>query len=486
MVEEPSEDKAVAHDARRRRARCATHHGVQLLDEAIRSAVTAFQRYIPDRQLPDKAVSLLDTACARVAISQHAVPPPVEDARRTIESLELGARPSSIASEAVGIDTGDRKSVAELALAEVRASVSRSSRRAGRPRAGARRADPARSPTPSCARQPIDGGDKGNRVDRAEAPRAPSRGLERELAAMQGESPLILPSVDEQAVAAVVSDWTGIPVGRMVRNEIETVLGLADLLGKRVDGPVARARAHREAHPDRARRAREPGQADRRVPARRTLGRRQDRDGARARRGALRRRAERHHDQHERVPGGAHGLDAQGLAAGVRRLRRGRRAHRGGAARPYSVVLLDEVEKAHPDVHELFFQVFDKGWMEDGQGTRVDFKNTIILLDVERGQRRPHAPVRTGQSSCQPDDGSPEGAPPGPARRSFPPRCSGAWSIIPYYPLSDDDARTHRAPAARSHRARASASSTRSRSSTTRRSSTSSRAAAPRSRAAAG
>ena len=149
---------------------------------------------------------------------------------------------------------------------------------------------------------------------------------------LQGESPLIMPSVDAQAVASVVSDWTGIPVGRMVKNELESMLRLGEIARPARHRPAARPRHDRQAHPDLARAARQPEQADRRLHAVRHVGRRQDRDRARARRSALRRRAERHHDQHERVPGGPHRLHAEGLAAGLRRLRRRRHPDRGGAA----------------------------------------------------------------------------------------------------------------------------------------------------------
>ena len=148
---------------------------------------------------------------------------------------------------------------------------------------------------------------------------------------LQGESPLIMPTVDAQAVASVVADWTGIPVGPHGEERARDVLRLGETLGQRVIGQQHGAGHDRPAHPDLARAARQPEQADRRVHAVRHLGRRQDRDRARAGRGAVRRRAERHHHQHERVPGGAHGLHAQGRAAGLRGLRRRRHPDRGGA-----------------------------------------------------------------------------------------------------------------------------------------------------------
>ncbi len=427
-VEEPAEDKAVImmrHVAGAMRA----HHGVDLLDEAIVAAVSLSKRYIPDRQLPDKAVSLLDTACARVAISQHAVPPPVEDARRAIESLELEL--SIIGSEeAVGIDVGDRREVAAQSLKETRERLAELE---GRWKVEAGLVERLRGARADLRRPPAGGApaDEGDGRGRFEALAA----IERELATLQGEHPLVLPLVDEQAVAAVVSDWTGIPVGRMVRNEIETVLRLAAILGQRVIGQdhaleliakrIQTARAGLE-NPDK------PigvfllvgpsgvGKTETALTLAEALyGGEQN---------VITINMSEFQEAHtvstlKGAPPGYVGYGEGGvLTEAVRR-------------RPYSVVLLDEVEKAHPDVHELFFQVFDKGWMEDGQGTRVDFKNTIILLtsnagsDVlmalcEGGKQLP--PAADLQAAIRPA-----------LLQVFPAALVGRMSVVPYYPLSD-------------------------------------------------
>ena len=427
-VEEPSEEKAIImmrHVAGAMRA----HHGVDLLDEAIVAAVSLSKRYIPDRQLPDKAVSLLDTACARVAISQHAVPPPVEDARRAIESLELEL--SIITSEeAVGIAVGNRRSVATEALSETRGRLAELEGRWKSESGLVERLRGARAELrrPATGATPADGGDTRGRFEALAA-------IERELAALQGEHPLVLPLVDEQAVAAVVSDWTGIPVGRMVRNEIETVLRLADLLGKRVIGQdhaleliakrIQTARAGLE-NPDK------PigvfllvgpsgvGKTETALTLAEALyGGEQN---------VITINMSEFQEAHtvstlNGAPPGYVGYGEGGvLTEAVRR-------------RPYSVVLLDEVEKAHPDVHELFFQVFDKGWMEDGQGTRVDFKNTIILLTSNAGSDvlmalceggRALPPAADLQAAIRPA-----------LLQVFPAALVGRMSVIPYYPLSD-------------------------------------------------
>ena len=430
VIEEPSEEKATLM-MRGIAGPLEKHHGVQLLDEAIRAGVTLSHRYIPDRQLPDKAVSLLDTACARVAISQHGVPPEVEDARRTIESLDMEI--ALIDRErAVGIDTGDRRAVAEQSLVEVR---DRLTKLEARWKAEKALVDSILAIRDELRKGSSDKGEKAGPADRAER-LTHLAGLEHELDAMQGESPLILPSVDEQAVAAVVSDWTGIPVGRMVRNEIETVLGLANLLGKRVVGQshaleliakrIQTARAGLE-NPNK------PigvfllvgpsgvGKTETALTLAEALyGGEQN---------VITINMSEFQEAHsvstlKGSPPGYVGYGEGGvLTEAVRR-------------RPYSVVLLDEVEKAHPDVHELFFQVFDKGWMEDGQGTRVDFKNTIILLtsnagsDVimhlcEQGKERP---AEAGlQKALRPA-----------LLQVFPAALLGRMVTIPYYPLSDE------------------------------------------------
>jgi type VI secretion system protein VasG len=429
VVEEPSEEKATLM-MRGIVGPLETHHRVQLLDEAIRAAVTLSHRYIPDRQLPDKAVSLLDTACARVAISQHSVPPEVEDARRTIDSLEveLGLIERE---QAVGIDTGERKAVADQAIREVRSELDRLEHRWKAEKALVERilgsrAELRKKPT-DAAKEPV--------VPREER-LSQLAGLEAELAQMQGEAPLVTPGVDEQAVAAVVSDWTGIPVGRMVRNEIEIVLGLADLMAKRVIGQshaleliakrIQTARAGLE-NPNK------PigvfllvgpsgvGKTETALTLAEALyGGEQN---------VITINMSEFQEAHtvstlKGAPPGYVGYGEGGvLTEAVRR-------------RPYSVVLLDEVEKAHPDVHELFFQVFDKGWMEDGQGTRVDFKNTIILLTSNAGSDVLMQLCASGRQ--RPADSDLQKAIRPALLEVFPAALLGRMVAIPYYPLSDE------------------------------------------------
>ncbi|HLK40620.1 MAG TPA: type VI secretion system ATPase TssH [Polyangiaceae bacterium] len=425
-VDEPSEDKATLM-MRGVAGALAQHHGVELLDEAIRGAVSLSHRYIPDRQLPDKAVSLLDTACARVAISQHAPPPSVEDARRRVEALQTEL--SLIERErAIGIDTGDRKETADVALREVKSKLEDLEKRWGAEKSLVDRILAVRVALREAA------------VDEAPSKREERLtqllDLEKELVALQGEEPLVLPTVGEHAVAAIVSDWTGIPVGRMVKNEIETILSLADILGKRVVGQshaleliakrvqTARARLENPNKPIGVFLLVGPsgvGKTETALTLAEALyGGEQN---------VITINMSEFQESHtvstlKGAPPGYVGYGEGGvLTEAVRR-------------RPYSVVLLDEVEKAHPDVHELFFQVFDKGWMEDGQGTRVDFKNTIILLTSNVGSEVLMQLCAGGQDRRS--QAELEKALRPSLLKAFPAALLGRMVTIPYYPLSDE------------------------------------------------
>jgi type VI secretion system protein VasG len=457
QIPEPDEEKAIVM-LRGVASTLEKHHRVQLLDEAIGAAVRLSHRYIPARQLPDKAVSLLDTACARVAVSQHATPPEVEDCQRRIEALQVELDIIG-REEAVGIDVGDRRQRAETRLAEENALFERlegrwKSERELVERILALRAElrgTGDGAIEAAAAPDAEGGATEDAVaaDTAEttevAPDADAVRAEKlaeharlqdELQTLQGEAPLILPSVDESAVASVVADWTGIPVGRMVKNEIEAVLSLADTLNERVIGQrhgleqIARriqtARAHLD-NPDK------PigvfmlvgpsgvGKTETALALAETLyGGEQN---------LITINMSEYQEAHtvstlKGAPPGYVGYGEGGvLTEAVRR-------------RPYSVVLLDEVEKAHPDVHEIFFQVFDKGWMEDGEGRVIDFKNTIILLTSNVG-------TDLIMSLCRDPDLMPEPDALVTALRDamlkvFPPAFLGRLVTIPYYPLNNE------------------------------------------------
>jgi type VI secretion system protein VasG len=449
-VEEPSEDKAILM-VRGVASVLEKHHRVQVLDEALEAAVRLSHRYIPGRQLPDKAVSLLDTACARVAISQHGVPPQLEDCRRTIEALQTEMEIIG-REETVGINADERRKAAQEKLAsseQLRASLEQ---RWNAERALVERVLSIRA-TLRQGSAPVEG--TGSRLEqaaetqeRAEAPAvekvAPEErmrllselaGLQIKLTELQGESPLILPSVDEQAVGSVVQDWTGVPVGRMVKNEIETVLNLADALNQRVIGQrhgldmiakriqTSRAKLDNPNKPIGVFMLCGPsgvGKTETALTLAEALyGGEQN---------VITINMSEFQEAHtvstlKGSPPGYVGYGEGGvLTEAVRR-------------RPYSVVLLDEVEKAHSDVHELFFQVFDKGWMEDGEGRRIDFRNTIILLTSNVG-----TDLIMGMCKDPELMPEPEGIAKGlrePLLKKFPAALLGRLVVIPYYPLSD-------------------------------------------------
>ncbi|HKE46317.1 MAG TPA: type VI secretion system ATPase TssH [Steroidobacteraceae bacterium] len=466
-VDEPTEDKALLM-MRGVVSVMEKHHRVQILDEALEASVRLAHRYIPDRQLPDKSVSLLDTSCARVAVSHHATPAEVEDCQRQIEALktelEIIGR-----EKAVGIDVGAReKGVTEALgkedarLTELKAAWAKEKElvdeilalRAKLREAVGKVDSPAPAATPDAAERSPRG--KEPSATSAPAASAPAPGaapatmteaerasavsrlkeLQSQLAKVQGEKPLVLPSVDEQAVGTVVADWTGIPVGRMVKDEVATVLTLAKTLGQRVIGQdhalemvtrrIQTARASMEnpnkpigvfmlAGPSGV------GKTETALTLAEALyGGEQN---------LITINMSEFQEAHtvstlKGAPPGYVGYGEGGvLTEAVRR-------------KPYSVVLLDEVEKAHPDVHEIFFQVFDKGVMEDGEGRLIDFKNTLIILTTNVG-------TDLIMSMCKDPALLPEAegiakALRAPMLKTFPAALLGRIVVIPYYPLSDE------------------------------------------------
>ena len=433
QVGEPSEEKTILM-MRGMASTMEQHHRVLILDEALEAAVKLSHRYIPARQLPDKAVSLLDTASARVAISLHAVPAEVEDCRRRIEGLntelEIIGRET-----AVGIDTAQRQADAteklqaeQVRLGELEARwqeekgvVDQILELRAKLRGDGGAIDTAAVAEPDPERQTW---------------LAELKDLQTRLHELQGETPLILPSVDAQAVASVVADWTGIPVGRMVKNEIETVLKLADIINRRIIGQrhaldmiarriqTSRAALDNPSKPIGVFMLAGPsgvGKTETALALAEALyGGEQN---------VITINMSEFQEAHtvstlKGAPPGYVGYGEGGvLTEAVRR-------------RPYSVVLLDEVEKAHHDVHEIFFQVFDKGWMEDGEGRHIDFKNTLILLTTNVG-------TDLIMGMCKDPDllPDPEGLAKAlrePLLKVFPPALLGRLVTIPYYPLSDE------------------------------------------------
>lgn len=419
------------------------HHKVRISDAAIVAAVNLSHRYIPARQLPDKAVSLLDTASARVAISQSGTPAQIEDAR-----VAIGARESEKAALESDSDLGTS---ATTRIAEIDAEIATLREKLAGLEAEWETEQSLVSEirslreilAPSEDKSASDGG-----VGDAAAAGAAPNGADREttrrqikekfeaLEARAPENRMIYAHVDEQAVASVVSDWTGIPVGRMVKDEVETILSLADILNKRVIGQshglkmiakrveTNRARLDNPNKPIGVFMLAGPSGVGKTETALAL---------AEALYGGEQNMITINMSEFQE----AHTVSTlKGAPPGYVGYGEGGRLTEAVRRKPYSVILLDEVEKAHPDVHEIFFQVFDKGQMEDGTGRRIDFKNTLIILttnvgtDLITGLSRD--PLYRSDAEQLAQQLKPE------LLKVFPAALLGRIVSIPYYPLSDE------------------------------------------------
>ncbi len=425
-VDEPATDKAI--DMIRSVAPIMEeHHHVVVLDEAVAAAVTLSQRYVPARQLPDKAVSLLDTACARVAVSQHSTPAQVEDRRRRVELLEI-ERQVVEREEQEQYRLDDRLTKIDVELTSARAERETIEVKWEKEKEALEKLTAARRAlTDARATGDLDRGKEADLKSNLDA-------AIQKLAAVQGDSPMVFGVVDEDAVASVVGDWTGIPVGRMVKDEIKSVLRIADELKKRVVGQdhamdaiakriqTSRAKLDNPGKPVGVFMLCGPsgvGKTETALVLSELLFSGDE--------SLITINMSEFQEAHtvstlKGAPAGYVGYGQGGvLTEAVRR-------------RPYSVVLLDEVEKAHPDVHEMFFQVFDKGFMNDSEGRHINFKNSIILLTSNVG-----TDLIMGLS--QDEETKPDAEGLATALRPellkvFPPALLGRLLAIPYYPLN--------------------------------------------------
>ncbi|MBS63995.1 type VI secretion system ATPase TssH [Salinisphaera sp.] len=426
------------------------HFNVRILDEAIAEAARLSHRYITGRQLPDKAVSVLDTACARVALGQSATPARIEDDSKRLDRLV--AEIEALEREAAA-DDGHEERLAELY--ELRQSIE-TSLEADRERWTQEQAlvrriqdlraklEGGRDSARNAAGQPAE--------DEAEAPIAPVadapgqsaedretlKNLVGELAALQGESPLVTNQVDAHAVAEIVSSWTGIPLGKMIKDEINTVLDLQRLLENRVIG-----QSHALAAVAQRVRTARAGLEDPGKPKGVFLfvgpsgvGKTETALAlADILYGGERKLVTINMSEYQEAhtvsglkgsPPGYVGYGEGGvLTEAVRR-------------NPYSVVLLDEVEKAHPDVMELFYQVFDKGTIDDAEGRPIDFKNTIIILTSNVGSATTTKACLNKAADEMPDIDSLDAALRPELYQTFKPALLGRLKVVPYYSISDD------------------------------------------------
>ena len=449
-VEEPDVPKATVM-IRGQVGRLEDHHRVNILDEAVSAAVALSHKYIPARQLPDKAISLIDTACARVGITQHATPAELEDISRRIDYLETELRILK-REEATGADHSQRKSEIEELLEKYKNEKASQEERWEQEKELVKQINALKSSLSDITDQESeeasvaaedttettddgaaeksteteDSAESGDLIEQLQA-------VEAQLAELQGENPLIHPEVDENTVAAVVADWTGIPVGRMVKNEIKAVLELTHNLEQRVLGQTHALEAiAKRIQTSRAKldNPNKPigvfmlagtsgvGKTETALALAETLY------GGESNMITI--NMSEFQEAHtvstlKGAPPGYVGYGEGGiLTEAVRR-------------RPYSVVLLDEVEKAHSDVHEIFFQVFDKGQMEDGEGRMIDFKNTIIILTTNVGTEMIES--MCGDPELMPEIDAIAAAIRKPLLDTFPAALLGRIVTVPFLPL---------------------------------------------------
>ncbi len=419
LVEEPDDDKAIQM-MRGMVASLESFHKVTILDEALEAAVKLSRRYIPSRQLPDKGVSILDTACAKVALSQSSEPYAIEAIRRKLEALrtekEIVERENKF-----GFDEEEKLNKVNAEIETYEAKLSEQNERLAKIKEQAQKYLDLRVSSQDENTDPVE-------------LRTKLKEIRSELNELQGEKPMILPEVDAQAVSSVISDWTGIPLGRMVKNEIKSVLSLADIMKERVIGQdhsldliakritTARASLADPNKPIAVLMLAGPSGVGKTETA---LTLAEIMYGSET--NLITINMSEFQEAHtvstlKGAPPGYVGYGEGGvLTEAVRK-------------KPYSVVLLDEVEKAHKDVHELFFQVFDKGQMEDGAGRLINFRNTVIILTTNAGDNEI-------MDLCQDEDNLPDvdkleiAARPA-LYRIFPAALLGRINIIPYYPLS--------------------------------------------------
>ena len=441
------------------------HHDVRILDEAVAAAVHLSDRYLAGRQLPDKAVSVLDTACARLALGQNTTPPAMEDAIRRLDDLEVQERILN-REVAVGVDHTERlaeiaasKGEAKTRLTELQSRWDQERELVSQIREIRTRLEGPTSPgNGQAATIPASSGGVAAPSTQPEAPQAAATAsavavapkaepspedlrqqllaLESQLSALQGEEGLIRVCVDGQIVAEVISGWTGIPVGKMMKDEIATILSLQEVLGSRVIGQSyaldvisQRIQTSRASLDD----------PNKPVGVFMLVGP----SGVGKTETAL--------ALSDLLYGGEHNLitinmsefqeahtvsTLKGSPPGYVGYGEGGVLTEAVRRRPYSVVLLDEVEKAHPDVLELFYQVFDKGMMEDGEGRQIDFKNNIIILTSNACTDQMMKLCADPETAPSPQ-GLVQAMKPE-LNKIFKPAFLGRMVVVPYYPIKDE------------------------------------------------
>jgi type VI secretion system protein VasG len=441
-IEEPSEEKAI-NMMRAISQMLEHHHRVHILDEAIVDSVKLSSRYIPARQLPDKSVSLLDTACARVALSQSATPSAIEDTRRRITQCEktilsLGKENASTGKYQDRIELLEQEQQelqAKLLIQEAQWQTEKS--KVSEIHALQKQIEDdfyARQPSKAKA-----GAQLSEPLPEAEltALKASLAGLRAELNELQGENALIQVNVSSQAIAEVVANWTGIPVGKMMSDEINAVMELQNALGERVIGQQHALDAIAQCI-----RTSRAGLTDPRKPigvffmvgssgvgkTETALALTDILYGGEQNITVINMSEFKEEHKVSMLLGSPPGYVGYGeggvLTEAVRR-------------KPYSVILLDEMEKAHPGVQDIFYNLFDKGTIKDGEGRDIDFRNTIIIMTSNAGEE--HIRAICASQEELPDHETLLDTFRPQLLRYFKPAFLGRTTIIPYYPLGDED-----------------------------------------------
>jgi type VI secretion system protein VasG len=456
------------------------HHKVRILDEGLTAAVHLSHRYLAGRQLPDKAVSVLDTACARLALGQSATPPAIEDSVRQIDDLavqqrileretvvgtdhrerlqDIATKSAEIESRLAGLRTRfEKERDLVTTIRDLRSQLESAAGSQGGNGAVARTEIPgvasdagagapaATAATAATATAAAASSGTATAVEEAPKPvdvaavRTQLAQAESELAALQGETPMIRVAVDAQIIGEVISAWTGIPVGKMMKNEISTVLSLPSFLGQRVIGQLHALEIISQRISTARARLDDPNKP---VGVFMLVGP----SGVGKTETAL--------ALSDLLFGGEHNLitinmsefqeahtvsTLKGSPPGYVGYGEGGVLTEAVRRRPYAVVLLDEVEKAHPDVLELFYQVFDKGRMEDGEGREIDFKNTIIILTTNAGTDT-MAKLCADPETMPGPDGLVKALKPE-LNKIFKPAFLGRMVVIPYMPIRDENLR---------------------------------------------
>ena len=442
-VEEPSEEKAI-NMMRAISEMLQSHHGVRIMDEAIVESVRLSSRYITARQLPDKSVSLLDTACARVALSQSATPAAIEDTRRRIMQCESNIislerenathgnceeRIAKLSAEKAELESRLKEQEAQWDKEREKVSAVHALQKQIEEDFHASRLseqDAAKKDAP-----------KPLTDDERKKVKADLQNLMEELAAIQGESPMIQVNVAGQAIAEVVANWTGIPVGKMMSDEINSILNLKDVLNERVIGQEHALEAIAQSI-----RTSRAGLTDPRKPigvffmvgssgvgkTETALALADVLYGGEQNITTINMSEFKEEHKVSMLLGSPPGYVGYGeggvLTEAVRR-------------KPYSVVLLDEMEKAHPGVQDIFYNLFDKGTIRDGEGRDIDFRNTVIIMTSNAGEEHIRAMCASSEELPDPevlmDNFRPQ------LLRYFKPAFLGRTTVIPYYPLSDEN-----------------------------------------------